>query len=116
MFIHLFLAFFLGICHTSGLAEKNMKVCLVNIQNLHGFTHHLFRKYTDFIQKYVDVWILFMINTGGVLAFCCSPLVLACAVVGTIGSCNKKKTERLINVPNMKQDMKGIILYYIHLN
>ena len=65
----------------------------------------LFRIYTVYMEniwKYPDVWILFVIIMVGVLAFCGSPLVPACATVGTIGSCNKKKKERLINVLNMK--------------
>ena len=68
------------------------------IQNLYS----LYGKYMDGIWKYVDVRILFVILMVGVLAFCGSPLVPACAAVGTIGSCNKKKKERLINVLNMK--------------
>ena len=69
----------------------------------------LFKIYTVYLENIwivfrsnVDVQILFMILTSGVLAFCGSPLVPACAAVGTIGGCNKKKKERLINVLNMK--------------
>ena len=56
----------------------------------------------DCIWKFADVHILFVILIVGVLACCDSPLVPACAAVGTIGGCNRKKKERLINVLNMK--------------
>ena len=61
-----------------------------------------YSKFTWFIRKYADLWILFVILMVGVLAFCGSPLVPACAAVSTIGSCNKKEKERLINLLNMK--------------
>ena len=45
----------------------------------------------DGIQKYVDVWILFVRLMAGVLALHGLQLVSACPTIGTIGGCNKKK-------------------------